>query len=227
MRAFRPILLSVATVFALACGSDPSTGDTGNDSGDTSFDTFEPDTSGELDSTDDDVGVDSDDEVAAPCATLGCPCEDDLECASGYCLESPESGRVCSEFCADECSEPEYDCRLLVNSGGDAVRLCVPASDRYCEECEVVSDCGDLRADCYTLASDMNICVTPCDEETRCPSGASCSVLVIGGEESTYCVPDDGVCDRCIDEDGDFPSEHNSHIRPDLEHAQQRELPFR
>jgi hypothetical protein len=202
MRFVAPLTLLFLIPLALACGGESDSGDSRTDAApDEGLDSFTADTSGEPDSVDDAV---DDTEDAGPCTSLGCACEDDLDCASGYCLDSPEGGRVCSEFCDEQCSDPAYDCRLLVNSGGDAARLCVPGSDAYCDECDVVSDCGDLRAACYTLAPDTSVCVTPCDDETLCPSGATCNSLVIDGDESTYCVPEDGVCDGCIDEDGDF-----------------------
>ena len=214
------LLIGLTCLFA--CGEGEAPGSLSGDDSGRSSDVVGPfDTSDGLDDLSDDPSADvvtdadarvadadarvadADVDVEENCGTLGCFCEDDLDCVSAHCLDSPGGGRVCSEFCDEQCSDPDYDCRLLVNSGGDAVRLCVPGSDPYCDECDVVSDCGDLRATCYTLGPESRVCLPPCNEETRCPSGATCDSLVIDGEEGVFCVPEDGVCDGCIDDDGD------------------------
>lgn len=144
-------------------------------------------------------------DVAEDCDTLGCACDVDADCVSGYCLDVVGRDRgVCSEFCAEECSEPGYDCRLLINEEGDAVRLCVPADDPWCEPCDVVSDCGDLRATCAPLDDGTRACLTPCDDDTRCPSGASCQRIETEDGEGRFCTPDSGLCDGCVDRDGDL-----------------------
>ena len=139
------------------------------------------------------------------CVSLGCPCEDgdDLACASGYCIETA-TNPICSELCESVCSEPGFECRLLVNAGGDAVRLCVPEADAYCEPCEAPIDCGDLRAHCYPMNDGTDACVTPCDDSTICPSGASCTPVPSEGDDARFCVPDVGICEGCLDEDGDL-----------------------
>jgi hypothetical protein len=137
------------------------------------------------------------------CQTLGCPCEEDSDCRSGYCIEG-EGGRICSEFCTDDCTEPGYDCVLLENSGGDAVRLCVPESDPFCDECRFDTDCGTLRAACLEL-DDGQFCLTPCEAGDRCRGGTSCLLVEdSAGDERELCVPDDSVCTPCIDDDGDL-----------------------
>jgi hypothetical protein len=66
----------------------------------------------------------------AGCATVGCVCSGDLDCASGYCVRVPGAGKVCAGFCDESCSLEGWECRLLENSGGDVVELCVPIGDR-------------------------------------------------------------------------------------------------
>ena len=210
-------ILAFCSAFAVACGStspetEPgATSDVQSDVADIS--TIDTGADGVDDTGETDLGndvVDPDTPDTEPdavdtggCTALGCPCEVDRDCSSGYCIESTR-GMMCSELCDEVCSEPGFECRLLVNAGGDAVRLCVPEADAYCESCEVALDCGDLRAHCYALNDGTNGCVTPCDEDTICPSGASCTPIPSEGDDARFCVPDAGVCEGCIDEDGDL-----------------------
>ena len=190
------ILLVSFAALALACsGQSGSSGVDLADSGDALGD------SATLDARQDvtpDLGSDSDPE----CRTLGCPCEADLECESGYCVEHPDGGDVCSEFCLDDCSLEDYECVLLQNSGGDAVRICIPLGDSFCDPCQVSADCGSLRAACVPVV-DGDRCITPCGAERTCPEGAVCEATVVEGDARDLCVPIDGVCEGCVDRDGD------------------------
>ena len=33
----------------------------------------------------------------------GCPCEGDSDCNSGYCIDTPNDGRICTEACSEVC----------------------------------------------------------------------------------------------------------------------------
>lgn len=207
---------SLAVWFAslVACGStesDPGPGGVDVTGGGDAIAVLDTGT----DATDDveaDPGVDAD-AVGDPdafvdtgeCVTLGCPCDEgnDLACASGYCISTGETS-ICSELCDGTCSLPGYECRLLVNAGGDAVRLCVLADDAYCDSCDAPVDCGDLRARCHPMDDGTQACVTPCDDTTICPSGASCTEVPSEGDNARFCIPDVGICAGCLDEDGDL-----------------------
>lgn len=204
------IALLAACAEPTASGSDDAGSDAGagteDAAGDSSDDADEADTDVpdvpvvDVDAGDDDVEPDVDTSV---CDTLGCPCDDDIDCQSNYCIETgPESG-VCSELCDDGCTDPEYDCRTLVNSAGDAVRLCVPPTDLYCQPCAASVDCGDLRSECYGLADGSRACITPCDASTLCPEGASCRTINVGEISGEFCVPEADLCGGCLDRDGD------------------------
>ena len=190
---------ALVALLAFGCGNNNGNGNDGTGDQDTR--------SGDVGTIPDGGGLDSRFEPDAPtdCNTLGCVCEEDEECASGYCLEVGGSGlRLCSEFCVDECSLEGFDCRLLENSGGDAVRLCVPEDDPYCEPCDTPTDCGSLRALCMPLDNLESACLTPCDEEdATCPSGADCRLVEHQDVAGLFCVPRGGVCEPCIDEDED------------------------
>lgn len=180
-------------------GADITEGDTDDDAGD---DVATIDTADDADEPDaePDIEPDTDDEDSGPCDTLGCPCVDDVDCASGYCLDGPDGTRVCSELCSEGCSEPGYECRVLVNATGDAVRLCVPTGSSYCAECENSIDCGDLRASCQELDDGSRACLPACGDESLCPAGSTCTDV---GGGSQLCVPDIGICRGCVDLDND------------------------
>ena len=192
------VFLLLVSLALTACGTDaPGEGTTDLDSGsDANSDTtLIPDSdSGRFDVQDDET---------LECNTLGCPCEDDVECASRYCLDSGEGGRVCSEFCTDACDDERFECRLLENSGGDAVRLCVPTRDSYCDECESSSDCGSLRAVCVELADGSRGCAPPCGDDGLCPADARCEPVLDGDEAVEVCIPELDLCRGCLDQDGD------------------------
>ena len=137
------------------------------------------------------------------CETLGCTCERDGDCISGYCIRVGDgSERVCSEICVDDCSLEEYDCVTLQSSGSDAVRICVPTPPNYCAPCERDADCGSTENLCREQLDGL-FCATECSNDRPCPPGAECSILETGGTEFNVCVPTAGVCSPCVDEDGD------------------------
>ena len=138
------------------------------------------------------------------CPSVGCACLEDVDCESGYCVQTTASGSVCAELCGGTCSLEDWECRLLENTGGDVVELCVPVTIPYCNRCETGLDCGSLRAGCVSLL-DGAYCVPPCDLATPlCPAGSSCQRQTVDGEVGTFCIPDAGQCTPCIDADGDL-----------------------
>lgn len=137
------------------------------------------------------------------CNTFGCACSTDDDCRSGYCIEDRVGGMICTDLCNETCDDPDFECRLLENTGGDAVRLCVPSADPYCTPCEIDTDCDSLRARCVTL-DDGNHCVSSCRGEAGlCRSGAECAFLAEFPDDERYCVPVADRCAGCTDEDDD------------------------
>ena len=130
------------------------------------------------------------------------PCTTDSDCASGYCIT--DSGEnVCTDFCSDDTSCPEdWGCRTLVNSGSDAVRLCVPVRDSLCGSCEQNTDCGLFGDFCMNIAG-RAVCSRDCSATLECPAGYSCSPAVdLAGNDGMQCLPDSGVC-SCPEEGED------------------------
>jgi len=211
---FAPVSVLVAIATVLVACSDTRSSGSGADDADVA-------TIPEDGGTDDDArgasdaatGSDADDATGGdaatdgdsdqPCEGLGCPCEADADCASGYCIGTGAGDlRVCTELCDGDCPDG-YTCELIENAAGDAVRLCVPERSPYCQPCERDVDCGSLRHLCLEQ-NDGRFCATACLPGDVCPDGALCDVVTTGGQEFRICVPDDGVCSVCVDEDGDL-----------------------
>ena len=195
LRFVSTLLLLSGVLICVGCGDNNNSGNTPDTEADIStFDTLGDGNLPDLIQEDVDAGE---------CVSLGCPCEDDDECSSGYCIRSATGdGGICSEFCVDECSLEEYDCLLLENSEGDAVRLCVPNASTYCLPCARDADCGSLDAFCIEQAGGR-YCATPCGDDQICPGNGICSEVNTGLGIEELCVPREGVCEECLDEDGD------------------------
>ena len=53
-----------------------------------------------------------------------CPCEENTECAEGYCIPSV-LGKICTETCIEDCPDG-WSCELLTGLGNDKVYVCFP-----------------------------------------------------------------------------------------------------
>ena len=155
-------LLSLC-LLAVACGDNASPGDSGglcvedSDCGAGAVCVAGQCFGGEADATVDAEDAadepDTDEEADVPPAPdvpdtslgagFGEPCERDVDCESGYCIDTDE-GRVCTVPCTETCPDPAWECRLLPWQGADLVRLCVPRVDDVCEPCSGDVECGSL-----------------------------------------------------------------------------------
>jgi hypothetical protein len=117
-----------------------------------------------------------DEESADPDDDFGMACEQDFECLSNYCVQY-QDGHVCTELCAGPDSCPEgWACRLLENSGADAVRICVPRPDTLCSPCENNTDCAMLSDMCIQLGTSQ-VCGRDCSQGQVCPDDYTCSTV--------------------------------------------------
>jgi len=148
-----------------------------------------------------DSGGAPDGEADAGRAGFGEPCDERGDCVSGYCIET-EDGRVCTRPCNDDCPDG-WECVLVANEGGDRVFICQPEPDHLCEPCELPEDCGD-EADLCLAVGDGTFCGRDCSERD-CPEGYRCehSTPDEGELPLPQCLPVDGWCGPCQDEDGD------------------------
>lgn len=128
------------------------------------------------------------------------PCDEDLDCESRYCIQYGNE-YVCTELCNEDTCPEGWFCATLINSGMDAVRICVPEEESLCKQCDSNDDCGSLTSMCYNLEG-MNICGLDCTDDI-CPGGYYCSgVTDLAGAEGRQCVPYSETCSCLPDEEG-------------------------
>jgi hypothetical protein len=164
-------------------------------------DVGEPDV-GEPDVPEPDVHLDvlGDADGENPCeapAGAGCPCSDNSDCASLWCLEAGDGGQ-CSKSCDTECPEG-WACKTVSSAGVDPVEMCVPLYTNLCRPCETGADCSQLAevgGHCIPFEDGSgSFCGGTCDDNTPCPGGYSCQAMDVGGDEPVeQCVPHDWTC---------------------------------
>lgn len=138
----------------------------------------------------------------AGCSEAGCPCSENLQCDSGYCIESP-TGQQCAKICTDNCADG-FKCAQITGTTGDISNLCVPAHPRLCEPCAADSDCnnvlGGANSRCLVYkdlagATVGNFCGNKCSVNSDCATGYSCKdVTSVGGQKGGQCIKDDMLC---------------------------------
>ena len=124
---------------------------------------------------------------------FSCPCEENDECESGYCVEGP-NGFVCSAECVQDCP-PGWSCKG-VTILGDPIFLCFPEASELCHPCEDHSQCDEGL--CVDM-SDGRFCSFTCDAKYPCPEEYSCEKFEAG--DSSYCIPENGSC-ACSEDSG-------------------------
>lgn len=76
--------------------------------------------------------------------------------------------------------------------------------DLFCQSCTEDAQCGDAGA-CHLTTpystSPAGVCVESCDAQSDCPFGFTCEAR--SGDPQTYCLPIEGTCGACLDQDGD------------------------
>ncbi len=119
----------------------------------------------------------------------GCPCDENVECDDGACIDTPD-GRLCAARCVDTCPSG-FACRALVG-GEDATLYCVPKWGLLCRPCDAAGDCaapGVKDTECVDYDSEGGFCGAPCTAAKDCPTGYGCGfVEVLGGGKRKQCV---------------------------------------
>jgi hypothetical protein len=128
---------------------------------------------------------------------FGCPCKDNDECDSNWCIET-SSGYVCTQTCVSECPDG-WHCQQ-VQENPDVVFACIPAHPKLCRPCGKNQECQGLAMEMKTLCLDMgpkgNFCGGDCSEAgLPCPDGYKCKqATAVDGTSSKQCVPAQGEC---------------------------------
>jgi hypothetical protein len=140
-----------------------------------------------------DVGGPAEDVVEPPQpGELGWPCDENLDCNSGYCIQTAE-GRQCTRTCVDTCPSG-WECRQL--PGQDAVFVCLPRFIHLCDPCRESTECngpGQSGNYCLSRGDAGSYCGAACSGEGDCPTGSNCEEVNVPGVGAVnQCVPADG-----------------------------------
>ncbi|MEZ4472463.1 MAG: putative metal-binding motif-containing protein [bacterium] len=131
---------------------------------------------------------------------FGDRCNDGSECQSGYCLEGPAGGNVCTQRCG-QCPVG-WQCEFVSNEAVDNGFYCVADRPDLCRLCQVDAECDDNDDLCIPIGPRF-YCSESCREDKPCPEGFTCTEIVREDGTFSQCVPDSGECAPCIDRDGD------------------------
>lgn len=146
------------------------------------------------------------------------PCQKDEDCQKDLSCINTAEGSICTricppndgnEACEDEDAELTMECLSIRPTGGDLVWMCYPRAQTYCKPCQR-ADADDLTADCGTVGADLclaqddgHYCAVDCSEGKSCPEGSFCDTMTMDGHEYAVCIPTEGRCVKCVDNDGD------------------------
>lgn len=131
---------------------------------------------------------------------FGEPCSEGNECESGYCIDTPSMGRVCTQTCLGDCPEG-FEC-TSTGSAPDITLLCAVDNNDLCQACESDEDCDDADDLCIQVGQ-RTYCGESCEGDQGCPEGFSCLEINRGETLVLQCFPDSEECAPCTDADGD------------------------
>jgi hypothetical protein len=131
----------------------------------------------------------------------GCPCTNNVQCASGYCIPTPK-GQLCTSTCSTTCTEPGFKCVTVAGAGGgDGGNICVPQFGNLCDPCSKNEECagiGNSDAKCVDFGTAGAFCGSSCNADPDCPVSHECKdVKDIGGVPAKQCVPKSGATCSC------------------------------
>ncbi|MDP6944446.1 MAG: hypothetical protein QF464_09880, partial [Myxococcota bacterium] len=145
-------------------------------------------------------------EVVSPADTVegcpgcfGSPCEEHLDCHSGWCTQGAD-GLQCTKLCDEDCPAG-YSCRQVTQPAGDPVFLCLYDHVHFCRPCAESVECYPplveaSTARCLELTpNDGAFCATPCDVDADCPAGAACNDVEVAGAPTGLCQPTSLTCE--------------------------------
>ena len=133
-------------------------------------------------------GKDSDPEPedVEECGNFGETCNSNIECCSGYCIETYE-GYQCTDLCLENCPEG-YECKAVLNSYPDVITICVPKVNKLCSSCTSDFQCNGGA--CIDIGGSDH-CTVDCSL-VECPQGYFCEEQENG---ASWCLPENGSCD--------------------------------
>ncbi len=128
-------------------------------------------------------------EVEVIAGTFGAPCQGNIDCLDGFCVEG-EEGFFCTRGCDLECPDG-FDCRSVLSGSSDPVFLCLPRLKKVCLPCK--SDYQCTGGACLTIEG-LGQCGYACEEDAECPDGYACAADATAAHEGKFCQPKSGSC---------------------------------
>jgi hypothetical protein len=122
---------------------------------------------------------------------FGAPCTENPQCASGWCIESPDGG-YCTRICEEGCPSG-WVCKVIQQTYPDVISVCVVDASRLCLPCEIDSHCGDGGNLCLEIGGG-SFCSRNC-ATAPCPTGYKCQEVTDGEITAEQCLPENGACD--------------------------------
>jgi len=142
-----------------------------------------------------------------------CPCQQNDDCNSGYCVPARDGGKVCTSFCTTECPV-DWECSAIQFPGSDPVFICIQPTLNLCRPCISDAQCQagpltDPSDRCVHFGdTDGSFCGTGCVQDSECPDGYACreATTLADGATVRQCVPanedsDCGCSGRALEED--------------------------
>jgi hypothetical protein len=138
-----------------------------------------------------------------------CPCRENDDCNSGFCVPASTGGEVCTKYCLTDCPEG-WSCSLVQIPGGDPAFLCLETALNLCRPCTSDDVC---REGAFGASGDRcvawggregSFCGTACEADADCPTDYACELVraLTDGADVKQCVPKDDTCacsQRAID----------------------------
>jgi hypothetical protein len=111
------------------------------------------------------------------------PCEDNLDCLSGWCVPF-EDHNVCSQLCLNDGCPGGWGCHAVGNTRPDVTFICFPPGHRLCGGCVQDEDCPGGR--CHEVDG-QQVCGLDCEADETCPGDYVCG-------EDGQCTPQTNSC---------------------------------
>ncbi len=141
-----------------------------------------------------DAAVDAAPDGPVTCGALpapdNCPCTANMECGSGFCLETP-NGLHCAAPCTGDCPAG-FACTTVNRPDGSAAKVCESLFANLCNPCKDNASCQDVAgsgARCVKNADGGAFCGVGCKGNAECPPGYGCQdAQDVGGNKLQQCV---------------------------------------
>ena len=127
-------------------------------------------------------------EVSRVLGEFGDPCEGNLDCAEGWCVDAGEEN-LCTQTCFGDNCPDGWSCRAVSNNSQDVTLICIPQDVRLCKRCDADGDCPSGL--CYDLDG-LRVCGTTCEQDGDCPPNYLCDASGENGE--SVCTPVSRSC---------------------------------